>query len=198
MSVRMYRSGKDSEGKPRDIPGGRCVIGRHQIDHTKSNLPWFVMDGKVLCYRHTIEIMEATDIFRGQPGMSPIDMLRWRQKDDARKAIVSRKQSMRAIGGNDPGFVYYIRIDQHIKIGYATDIAKRMRAYPPSAVLLAAHPGTKATEKQMHQDFHAYLDRGREWFNPGKSLMAHIERVLEQYGDPKLLAYEFTKANRVS
>src|SRR5690606_26757054 len=86
-----------------------------------------------------------------------------------------RKKSERA-----PGFVYYIRIEQHIKIGYAIDVAKRMRAYPPSAVLLAAHPGTKATERQMHLEYRRYLDRGREWFKQGEKLMAHIDEVVEK------------------
>jgi hypothetical protein len=194
----MYKLATSADATKDEVQGDRCVIGRHRIDTKASNSPWFVVDGKVLCYRHTIEIMEATDIFRGQPGMSAVEMLRWRRDHEAREAVSTRKKNMRSIGGNDPGFVYYIRIDQHIKIGYAIDIANRMRAYPPSAVLLAAHPGTKATVKQMHLDFHAYLDRGREWFNPGRSLMAHIEQVVETFGDPRLLAYEFTKANRAN
>src|SRR5690554_2780796 len=45
-----------------------------------------------------------------------------------------------------PGWVYYIRVGDTIKIGFSQDVSQRMRTYPPNAELLAAHPGTLETE----------------------------------------------------
>lgn len=97
------------------------------------------------------------------------------------------------VPADQPGWVYYIRMGDAIKIGYATDVAKRMRAYPPTAELLAAHPGTTQTERDMHKRFRADLSQGREWFNPSDNLMDHIAGVLEQFGDASGMAYEYTR-----
>lgn len=94
---------------------------------------------------------------------------------------------------NDPGWVYYIRMGDVIKIGYATDVTKRMRAYPPSAELLAAHPGTPQVERDMHKRFSADLARGREWFQESPELTAHIADVVERFGDQSDLSYQYTK-----
>ena len=196
MTIRLYQV-NSPDGKTRDpLPGDRCAIGRHRIDHRSNNMALFVVDGKVLCYQHIMEIVKVFDSVRGAPGISAREMIRHhheRDQENAKRAVVT---SMQARGGRQPGYVYYIRIDQHIKIGYAANIASRMRAYPPSAILLAAHPGTKETEREMHLEFRRYLDRGREWFSQGEKLMTHISEVLAQFGDPTLLGYEYTKARR--
>jgi hypothetical protein len=172
----------------------RCCIGRHKM--VGKNHPLFNIDGKVLCYDHAIEIVTYFEGYKNHPAISHNMIVRAHHERDEIQRKDNRIRTMRLVGERAPGFVYYIRIDQHIKIGYALDVAKRMRAYPPSAVLLAAHPGTKATEKQMHLEYRRYLDRGREWFTQGPKLMAHIDDVVQKFGDPKILAYEYTRAKR--
>ena len=82
---------------------------------------------------------------------------------------------------SDPGIIYYLRLGEHIKIGYTTDLAKRLKAYPPMSVLLATHPGTMKTEAQMHEQFAAHLAGRKEWFHVTDELEAHIERVRQQF-----------------
>lgn len=91
-----------------------------------------------------------------------------------------------------PGWVYYIRIDDTIKIGYAKNVASRMRAYPPSATLLAVEPGTKKLERARHNHFHAYLAHGREWFRPSDELLTWIETLIAEYGKPTDHEYRYT------
>ncbi|UAJ79965.1 GIY-YIG nuclease family protein [Leifsonia sp. ZF2019] len=93
----------------------------------------------------------------------------------------------------EPGWVYYIRMGDLIKIGYATDVAKRMRNYPPSAQLLAAHPGTIELEREMHKRFSPDLARGREWFTESSDLSAHIAQVVAQFGDQSGQSYQYTR-----
>lgn len=80
--------------------------------------------------------------------------------------------------------IYYVQIADEIKIGWTTNIHQRMRAYPPSAKLLATEPGTTALERSRHQQFNEYLLHGREWFEPGQFLLEHIARVIEKHGEP--------------
>ena len=176
-----------------DASQKRCAIRRHSIDPT-SNLPFLMVDGKMLCHAHAAVIVEAYNEITNPRVRSENEMIKAHRERDLANAKRRAVEEMRQKAARAPGFVYYIRIDQHIKIGYAADIAKRMRAYPPSAELLAAHPGTKETEKQIHLEYRRYLDRGREWFSPGKRLLEHIDRVRCEFGDPKILGYQYTKA----
>jgi hypothetical protein len=96
-------------------------------------------------------------------------------------------------GERVPGWVYYIEIDGTIKIGYTANIYTRMRAYPPTAKLLAAEPGTKNTERARHSIFGAHLAHGREWFNDHPDIRTWINRLIAEYGDPSHMAYEYTK-----
>lgn len=170
----------------------RCVIGRHRV--TKPNFLFFEVDGKPLCREHAFEIVGKLDrLYRDKTTEEKIiDAYRRVEKEDAR---AKREAAMRKLAGTrEPGFLYYIRMDDLIKIGYAKDVTQRMRAYPPSAELLAMHPGTKQLEREMHDQFHAFLRRGREWFAPHEQVMAHIATVRERFGDPTPFAYAYTKA----
>lgn len=105
-----------------------------------------------------------------------------------------RKQVVAKITGGEQatGFVYYIRINGQIKIGYTKDITQRMRNYPPGSELLAMEGGTPHTEKERHQDFKRDLERGREWFRESPKLAEHIKHLRETLGNPESLSYKFT------
>lgn len=50
-----------------------------------------------------------------------------------------------------PGTIYFLQIETYIKIGYTKNLYRRIRQYPPNAVLLAQHDGTPEDEKSLHQ-----------------------------------------------
>lgn len=83
------------------------------------------------------------------------------------------------------GTIYYARIDDTIKIGFTTDLDKRMRQYPPTSQLLATEPGTKKLEKVRHSLFAVYLAHGREWFTPNPELDAWINELVDKHGRPE-------------
>lgn len=86
--------------------------------------------------------------------------------------------------GDQPGWVYYLRVGDRIKIGYSTAPARRLKAYPPDSELLAIHPGTPDLERQLHKQFDHNLVSGREWFTEALDLREHIATALEEYGPP--------------
>jgi hypothetical protein len=79
------------------------------------------------------------------------------------------------------GWIYYLKVGDLIKIGYTMDLGQRLKAYPPNTELLAKHPGTTQTEKDMHNKFLVHLAKGREWFKPSDEVMEHIEAVKVKY-----------------
>lgn len=91
------------------------------------------------------------------------------------------------------GWVYYMRINGYIKIGYTKNLKQRSRNYPPGTELLAVEPGTRDLEKQRHGEFSRSLAQGREWFAQSDALSAHIAKVSEEYETPTAMMYSYSK-----
>lgn len=167
------------------IPLPYCKICMREIHHLDKELQ---VRGYNICITCALQIHEELRAHYVMPEVTVMErFLHQKEHGDVgwRKVTDSTK--------NDPGWVYYIRMGDVIKIGYATDVTKRMRAYPPSAELLAAHPGTQAVEREMHKRFKADLARGREWFRESAELAEHIAQVIEKFGDQSGLSYQYTK-----
>jgi hypothetical protein len=81
-------------------------------------------------------------------------------------------------------WVYYLRVGDLIKIGTATNLARRLAEYPPNAQLLAVEQGYLRKEAERLAEFAEHLSARREWFAPGPRLMAHIAAI----HDPERLA----------
>jgi len=71
--------------------------------------------------------------------------------------------------------VYFARRERLIKIGWTTQLSKRMRAIP--AKVLATEPGDIVREKQLHIRFGHLLAHGREWFHPEPDLVAYVNEL---------------------
>lgn len=114
-----------------------------------------------------------------------------RQMAADRRASISwgREKRLLDTRGNQPGWIYYLHINDMVKIGYTTDIVRRIRDYPPNSPLLGVHPGTPELEKQFHEIFKGSLAQGREWFRLDPDVLAHCEKVRAEYGDPAQFEY---------
>lgn len=86
--------------------------------------------------------------------------------------------------------VYYVRTGDYIKIGYTQNLKSRLSSMrlDPSA-LLATEPGGRPREALRHRQFAQWRDGRKENFEPVPELMAHIRRIREEHGEPKLTSY---------
>ena len=80
---------------------------------------------------------------------------------------------------NTLGYVYFAKRDRLVKIGYSTDVHKRMQSL--RADLLVAIPGTMVDERAHHKRF-AYCHDHGEWFKPSKELVSYIKDLREHGG----------------
>jgi len=87
------------------------------------------------------------------------------------------------------GTVYFLQVGGHIKIGWTSDMAKRMRTYPPNAVLLATHPGERKDELRLHKMFAVHCSHGREWYPLVPVILDHIKRVIAEHGLPEEITF---------
>lgn len=73
--------------------------------------------------------------------------------------------------------VYYVEADGLVKIGYTANLSQRMRAYPPSSVLLAVEAGGRDLERRRHAQFARYLKVGREWHSRSEEILRHVNEI---------------------
>lgn len=161
-----------------------CAIGSHEmcaihlIDDTHI---YTTIDGHPICDEH---IMLITD----QRTAASIPEARIKKilvrKSEVEQRAKAQIRMRRASASSVPGWVYYARIGELIKIGFTESLEQRIASYPPNTELVAVHPGTPGLEKEMHQRFHELRARGREWFLPGSLLERHIQNVRAEFGDP--------------
>jgi len=121
------------------------------------------------CQEHVLYFWMLVEKDMREQGVTVEDVER-RQREDLDRRIKEREDAR-------PGTVYYLEVGDFLKIGYTRDLWRRMREYPPNAVLLAREEGTPDDERALHKRFAAYLESGREWFRDAPEIRAHIEEV---------------------
>jgi hypothetical protein len=72
--------------------------------------------------------------------------------------------------------VYYLRLDDRVKIGTTFNPRQRFAALPHDEVL-AFERGGRELEQQRHREFAADRLGSSEWFGLTRRLRAHIRRV---------------------
>lgn len=80
-----------------------------------------------------------------------------------------------------PGRVYFIKSGDLVKIGYTTNVDRRLRGLqtgsPHKLEILLTHPGSRRDEQLCHEQF-AHLRVQGEWFRYSDDLLAYLESFL--------------------
>lgn len=130
------------------------------------------------CQEHVLYIWSLVNQDIQASSKTPDDVQRERQAAMDRREAERREQVKQVKQEQEGGFIYFVKVDRHIKIGFTKDPYRRGGAYPPSAELLASYPGTRRDEQRLHEKFAAYLDAGREWFLDAREIRDHIDKIL--------------------
>lgn len=86
--------------------------------------------------------------------------------------------------------VYYIRIGDHIKIGYTQNLKERINGLRVDASdVLATEPGGREKERERHLQFADIRIGRRENFERTADLLTHIAKVRREHGKPKMTGY---------
>ena len=143
--------------------------------------------GTPYCQMHAFEIWRVLDetMTNGEKGMIRArhddKVAKARAAEEIRKLRPKTKPAPDTPRHQRPGYVYYLLVGDLIKIGWASVLSDRMKQYPPNSVLLASHPGTLNTERQMHHRHLHLLGKGREWFKIDQELLDHVDSVRATY-----------------
>lgn len=82
------------------------------------------------------------------------------------------------------GHMYFIQINDLIKVGWTRDLHDRLRHYGASAELLAHYPATRDDETNLHRQLRPALAKGREWYHHGDILRMYLAETLAKHGPP--------------
>lgn len=72
--------------------------------------------------------------------------------------------------------IYYLRVGAYIKIGFTSDLAMRLRGYPPDAKLLAWRTdATISDERALHRRLWASRSVRQEWYAATPEIIAEVK-----------------------
>lgn len=95
------------------------------------------------------------------------------------------------------GTIYFLRIGGYVKIGWTSNLEKRMRQYMPDTQLLAVKPGTRKDERQLHRKFAHLKTHGREWFPLAPQITEEIDATVAEHGAPPVVDFSARRAQRI-
>lgn len=176
----------------RRLPGDMwCSFGKHR-SYVLPELR-YQHAGASICVKCQLDVAENLRAVIDMPEMSEAMYVRARRRDAEFRQDRRAESKRTATDPNSTGYVYYMRINGQIKIGYTANLRQRSSHYPPGTELVAAEPGTLTLEKQRHNQFSRDLARGREWFRESDKLAAHIADLVDQHGVPTELMHQHRK-----
>lgn len=142
----------------------------------------------LLCVHHLAEAVSMVKDALSVPISTPESNARYARR------VAARQQTML-----DQSVVYYVRIGKVIKIGTTINLKQRLgdfRLDASDGELLATEPGNRVLEQRRHKQF-AHLRIGRrEHFQETQELREHIERILEEHGQPVITTYPKAEKRR--
>ena len=156
------------------------------------------MAGLPMCQRHMLRtfrdaLVEGVlpadvfaDLIRQTDTLLGLGRIQRRNIDDeVMRDHLQRSEAMKreqVAAREERSVVYYVQLTRdRIKIGFTTDLTKRLASYRAHADdLLAVEVGGRVKEAERHQQF-ASLRIGRsEDFNAGPALLEHVARLAGQ------------------
>lgn len=186
----VYLCGCGSIVQVRNMIENRCVAPRR---HGRlCGDPAAITTPVPLCDAHLTDLLEDPHVLRHKRVEHVVKLateaeaLRRVEREKERMRLL-RQEQQRDEALRKQQVVYYIRRDSRIKIGTTTNMQQRMSQLMPDEIL-ATEPGGRAMEKQRHKQFAHIRYRG-EWFTPSEELLAHIEAVRAEHGEPAMTRY---------
>lgn len=173
----------------RPEPGPPCIIGRCRHPGVL-----FIGHEGYLCESHADKVWYKIE---------------WRDADRSSEEIVGREgrdytrveaRAKRTVERRKPssmGEIYFVQVDELIKVGWTTKLADRVRAYGPNAVLLANYPGSRADEAALHRQLTPARYRGREWYSDGDIIRMFISEAIEKHGPPRFQTIGWSEPRQV-
>lgn len=145
-----------------------------------------------ICHRHAAVVWKSLVDFHVGRGAF-IEAIADVNDALAERAKAKAEGDKKAFLERTDGDIYFIRLNDMIKVGWTRDLRGRVRAYGASAELLAYYPATRDDETALHRQLRPALAKGREWYHDGPILNRFIADAVEKHGEPKPIDLGWTE-----
>lgn len=119
-----------------------------------------------VCHQHSLQIWQQVQL-----SLQPTETA------DQRAERLALTEAHRAKTRTQPGWIYFLTLDDKIKIGWTANLEQRLRSYPPHAQVVVSYPGTRADERDLHRSLKPSLVAGREWYEPTPEVVAAMRQA---------------------
>jgi hypothetical protein len=121
---------------------------------------FLVPDDGLVCHPHALQIWERVQTAHLESAGSAITT----ESADDRASREGAERRRRTEVSLSPGWIYFLELDDKIKVGWTSNLENRLKSYPPHARMVVEYPATRADERDLHRTLRTELVAGREWY----------------------------------
>lgn len=139
-----------------------------------------------LCLDHLATAHAQATYRRDDPLMVEAALLAVKRQADQQASL--DEAAKKAWLAKTTGHMYFVRLNDLIKVGWTRDLRDRLKAYGASAEVLVHYPATRDDETLLHRQLRPVLAKGREWYTDGPVVQRFITQALAEHGPPTITA----------
>lgn len=110
-----------------------------------------------------------------------------RSEERKADAIEREERAAKVRKPDAQGWIYYVRANGLIKVGWTSDLERRLRAYGANAEILAHYEARRSEEAALHRQLAPSRAKGREWYHDDPIVQAFIYRATREHGQPTVV-----------
>lgn len=187
-----------------DLCDWRLIADHGSYDNrfeTVCHNPIDVSSGIKLCKDHIRRIGYLSGLLSRKRAQEWLDGKSDRDLEQAREEIARQRRTIAwqakklrgeptEYGPEEPpatptrGVIYALLNGYNVKIGWTSNLERRLREYPPSTQLLVTYPGKRKDETALKRKFAHLATHGNEWFPYAPQITEWVDSMKAQHGDP--------------
>lgn len=170
-----------------------CLVpgcGRQLVTYSEGNVAPDDRDPSVflpMCHGHAAVVHRNVQRMWGEDELLVPAVIAAQEAHKARSDRIDRQTVEYEQGG--PGAIYFLRQNGLVKVGWTSNLEKRLKAYGPDVDILCHYPGTRQDETTLHRQLRDHLAKGREWYHDDEAIALFVNDAVKRYGPPKVRAY---------
>lgn len=133
-----------------------------------------------VCFDHATVIWRMIQSANGDPTV--IETTHMLQAKATARAKAEHEQAKATRMASLDGDIYFVRINDLIKVGWSRDVYDRVKSYGASAELLCCYPATRDDETHLHRQLRPALAKGREWYHDGQVIQMFLTEARKNPG----------------
>lgn len=159
-----------------DVPG--YIKPLNELGENHDPEVWLPLCGKhgATAWRNMNRIWKNAEVQR--------EMFAADQRFNDQAAEHSKRRDLGQSDDSPAEFIYFIRQNGLVKVGWSSQIAARLKSYGPNVEILCYYPGTRHDETQLHRQLRPSLAKGREWYHDDELIELFLKDALERHGEP--------------